>query len=157
MMPPVGHGPDATCRAGSSPQISNDTAVPNGRTTGCSTRRAFPPPRGRRAASQLAPRAGHACSASRTTLHKLRHAGSRWRAASKLQATDAICSPRCMEFNQRDFRRAARVPRSCRDVYFGNIQSISLTHRPVYYTFVGHAGDTTSTSPIQSFAGVDQQ
>ena len=100
--------------------------VPNGRTTACSTRRAFPPPRGRRAASQLAPCAGHACSASRTTLHKLRHAGSRWRAASKLQATDAICSPRCMEFNQRDFRRAARVPRSCRDVYFDI--SIDIPH-----------------------------
>ena len=93
---------------------------------GCITRPAFLPLRGRRAASQFAPRAGRACSATRTTLHKLRHAGSRSRAASKLQATDAICSPRCMEFNQRDFRRAARVPRSCRDVYFDI--SIDIPH-----------------------------
>ena len=95
---------------------------------GCITRPAFLPLRGRRAASQFAPRAGRTFSATRTTLHKLRHAGSRWRAASKLQATDAICSPRCMEFNQRDFRRAARVPRSCRDVYFDI--SIDIPHAP---------------------------
>ena len=51
-------------------------------------------------------------------------------------------------------------PHECRDhaeTFTLTYQSISLTHRPVYYTFVGHAGDTTSTSPIQSFAGVDQQ
>ena len=43
------------------------------------------------------------------------------------------------------------------DPYYLTYKSISFTQRPVCYTFVGHAGDTTSTSPIQSFAGVDQQ
>ena len=53
-----------------------------------------------------------------------------------------------------------RVLHTCRDhaeTFPLTYQSISFTQRRVCYTFVGHAGDTTSTSPIQSFAGVDQQ
>jgi len=52
-----------------------------------------------------------------------------------------------------------RVPHECRNHAEAVILvcwSISYTQLVVCYTFIGHAGGTTSTSPIQSFAGVDQ-
>ena len=111
-----------------------------------------------RSASQLVPRGGRACSASQTTLRKLRYAGTPSRAASKLQATDA--APSALRGAWNSTNGTSGEPHECRDhaeTFTLTYQSISLTHRPVYYTFVGHAGDTTSTRPIQSFAGVDQQ
>ena len=52
----------------------------------------LPLPLGRRAASQLAPRARRACSASSTTLHTQHATGSRARAASKPCRHHAACS-----------------------------------------------------------------
>ena len=49
-----------------------------------------------------------------------------------------------------------RVPHECRNHAEAVILvcwSISYTQLVVCYTFIGHAGGTTSTSPIQSFAG----
>ena len=49
-----------------------------------------------------------------------------------------------------------RVPHKCRNHAEAVILvcwSISYTQLVVCYTFIGHAGGTTSTSPIQSFAG----
>ena len=52
--------------------------------------RAFPPRRGRRAASRLAPRAWYACSERLTTRREHRWTGPQLRAASKLQVNAAV-------------------------------------------------------------------
>ena len=50
----------------------------------------------------------------------------------------------------------ARVPRTCQNSCC--YMHIDIIHaKTVYNTYVGHAGDTTSSSPFLSFAGVDQQ
>ena len=65
----------------------------------------------------------------------------------------------CSAMHEDGTNGTPRVPHECRNhaeavilVYW----SISYTQLVGCYTFVGHAGGTTSTSPIQSFARMDQ-
>ena len=149
MMPPVGHGPDATCRAGSSPQISNDTAVPEWAHNRLQHQTSLP-------ASLRAPRSQSARSACRPCV--LRESNNATQAAPRgipMESCQQVAGDRRHLLSevhgiqptglQESRTSAAIMPRR---LFTLRYQSISLTHRPVYYTFVGHAGDTTSTSPF---------
>ena len=158
-MPPVGHGPDATCRAGSSPQISNDTAVPEWAHNRLQHQTSLP-------ASPRAPRSQSARSACRPCV--LRESNNATQAAPRgipMESCQQVGScrrqtPSWLRGAWNSTNGTSRAPHECRDhaeTFLLTYQSISFAQRAVCYTFVGHAGDTTSTSPIQSFAGVDHQ
>ena len=62
----------------------------------------------------------------------------------------------CSAMHEDGTNGTPRVPHECRNHAEAVILvcwSISYTQLVVCYTFIGHAGGTTSTSPIQSFAG----
>ena len=116
--------------------------------TGSGSSRAFPPRRGRRAASRLAPRAWYACSERLTTRREHRWTGPQLRAASKLQANAALtrgCLGVCgingtVRGTNACLARAKTVLLIC--------SSISVTDMTIYFTIVGHGGDTASISPF---------
>ena len=63
---------------------------------------------------------------------------------------------RCSAMHEDGTNGTPRVPHECRNHAEAVILvcwSISYTQLVVCYTFIGHAGGTISTSPIQSFAG----
>ena len=85
--------------------------------TGSGSSRAFPPCRGRRAASRLAPRAWCACSERLTTRREHRWTGPQLRAASKLQANAALIRGCLGVWYQRNRTGYKRMSRTCQNSF----------------------------------------
>ena len=118
-----------------------------------STRRALPPHRARRAASQLAPRAGRACSASRATLRKVRRAGSRSRSAEDCRRRTPCCSA-MHEDSAYGTSKDPHVLRSCRNTYFGIlIDILYAADCLLHHSWTRRS--PASSSPIRSATGKD--
>ena len=84
---------------------------------GSGSSRAFPPRRGRRAASRLAPRAWYACSERLTTRREHRWTGPQLRAASKLQANAALTRGCLGVWYQRNRTGYKRLSRTCQNSF----------------------------------------
>ncbi len=125
------------------------------RTQACRAGRALPPPLGGRTTSLLAPRAGSACSASLSTLHALRLAGSPSRAASNLQATRCLARLRGLPRNWRKPTTRAHVPHACRSSFYD--VRIDFVHAAVSIrTIRWTRRQRAPASPIQTSSGKDQ-
>ena len=87
------------------------------RRTGSGSSRAFPPRRGCRAASRLAPRAWCAWSERLTTRREHRWTGAELRAAGKLQANAALIRGCLGVWYQRNRTGYKRMSRTCQNSF----------------------------------------
>ena len=107
----------------------------------------LPLPLGRRAASQLAPRATRAYSASSTTLHTQRAAGSRARVASKPCRRHAACLLSTIGWLIGDHMTRARVPTRAKVFAVAYLSTVGVFWY-VRQAFIEHAAG--AARPVQS-------